>query len=569
MKIVVVDLQLPILLNWEKMPMKSGVTRGLRYGPILSILFALCQPIASGSTRQMFFSHLPCSPSVASNHPEQTNGVSPSRDKDAVAQPQKTACFFNVLDYGAVADGKTLATKAIQKAVDACAAAGGGTIHFPAGKYLSGAIRLKSNITLHIAEGATLLASTNFDDFPPIKPDWKIQSDDTIRSSLITGLDLENVAITGRGTLNGQGQPWWQALRQDSSRKKGEKQILTYGRPRVINLYRCRNVLIQAVTIVDSPSWTIHPVGCENLVVDGISIINPENSPNTDGVNPESCRNVRISNCFIDTGDDCITLKSGRDEQGRAKARPTENVAITNCVMYKGHGAIVIGSEMSAGVRNVTASNIICVGTDRAVRIKSTRGRGGVVENIRLSNFVVENVKEPISITAFYTKSDPEPVSARTPVFRDIAISHFTIKKSPCMAKIFGLPEMPVHRLTIADIVADTAAGFVCDSVAGLDLQNVQSNVDKGPAFDLRNCRNLELSGIKTTKPHAGDPVVRLENIEGAFIRGCSAFPGTGSFLEIAGENTKGIVLIGNHLSVAQNSFVLKNGAQREAVVEQ
>jgi polygalacturonase len=409
-------------------------------------------------------------------------------------------------------------------------------VHFPPGKYLCGAILLKSNVTLHIGDGATLLASTNFDDFPPIKPGWRIQSDDTVRSSLITGLDLENIAITGRGTLNGQGQPWWQALRQDSRRKKGEKQILTYGRPRVINLYRCRNVLIQAVTIVDSPSWTVHPVGCENLVVDGISIINPENSPNTDGVNPESCRNVRISNCFIDTGDDCITLKSGRDEQGRAKARPTENVAITNCVMYKGHGAIVIGSEMSAGVRNVTASNIICVGTDRAVRIKSTRGRGGVVENIRFSN---------------------------------IAISHFTIKNSPCMAKIFGLPEMPVHRLTIADIVADTVAGFVCDSVASLDLQNVQSNVDKGPAFDLRNCRNLELSGIKTTKPHAEDPVVRLENIEGAFIRGCSAFPGTGSFLEIAGENTKGIVLIGNHLSVAQNSLVLKNGAQREAVVEQ
>ena len=487
-----------------------------------------------------------------------------------------------MLDYGAVADGKTPATKAIQKAVDLCAAAGGGTVHFPAGRYLCGAILLKSNVTLHIGEGATLLASTNFDDFPPIKPGWKIQPDDTIRSSLITGLDLENIAITGRGTLNGQGKPWWQALRQDNNRNQGQKKILTYGRPRAINLHRCRNVLIQGVTIVDSPSWTIHPVGCENLVVDGISIINPEDSPNTDGVNPESCRNVRIANCFIDTGDDCITLKSGRDEKGRAKglrrsgfdphakaeARPTENVAITNCVTYRGHGAVVIGSEMSAGVRNVTASNIVCVGTDRAVRIKSTRGRGGVVENIRFCNFVVENVEEPISITAYYTKTPPEPVSERTPVFRDIAISHFTIKNSPCTAKIFGLPEMPIHRLTISDVIADTAAGFVCDSVAGLDLHNVQLNVDKGPAFDLRNSKNLELSGIKTTKPHGQDPVVRLENIKAAFIHGCSAFPGTGSFLEIAGERTTGIVLIGNHLSAAQNSFVLKNGAQKEAVVE-
>ena len=237
--------------------------------------------------------------------------------------------------------------------------------------------------------------------------------------------------------------------------------------------------------------------------------------------------------------------------------------------------AVVIGSEMSAGVRNVTAGNIVCVGTDRAVRIKSTRGRGGVVENIRFSNFVVENVKEPISITAFYTKTDPEPVSERTPVFRDIAISHFTIKNSPCMAKIFGLPEMPIHRLTISDVVADTEVGLVCDGAAGLDLHNVQLNVDKGPAFDLRNCKNLELSGIKTTKPRAEAPVIRLENIEAAFIRGCSAFPGTGSaqrgcrhFLEIAGERATGIVLVGNSLSGAKNSFVLKNGAQKEAVVE-
>jgi polygalacturonase len=302
--------------------------------------------------------------------------------------------------------------------------------------------------------------------------------------------------------------------------------------------------------------------------VEGISIINPESAPNTDGVNPESCRNVRISNCFFDTGDDCITLKSGRDEEGRLKGRPTENVTITNCVMYKGHGAIVIGSEMSGGVRNVTASNIVCVGTDRAVRIKSTRGRGGVVENIRFSNFVVENVREPIYITTFYTKTDPEPVSQRTPIFRDIAISHFTIKNSPCMAKILGLPEMPIQGLRITDVVASTDVGLLCDSTVGLELHNVQVNTNKGPAFEFRNCKNLELSGIKTTNPRADDPVVRMENVQDAFIHGCRALPGTGSFLELRGKTTKGIVLIGNQLTAAKNSFVLRNGAQKRAVVE-
>jgi polygalacturonase len=236
--------------------------------------------------------------------------------------------------------------------------------------------------------------------------------------------------------------------------------------------------------------------------------------------------------------------------------------------MYKGHGAVVIGSEMSGDVRNVTVSNIVCVGTDRAVRIKSTRGRGGVVENIRFSNFVVENVREPIYITTFYTKTDPEPVSERTPIFRDIAISHFTIKKSPCMAKILGLPEMPIQGLRITDVVALTEVGLLCDSTVGLELQNVQVNTNKGPAFDIRNCKNIELNGIKTTKSLADEPVVRMENVQNAFIHGCRAFPGTESFLELKGQTTKGIFLIGNQLTAARNSFVLKNGAQKRAVVE-
>ena len=484
------------------------------------------------------------------------------------ARADGTSPFFNVTDYGAVGNGTTLCTEAIQKAVDACAASGGGTVYIPAGKYLSGAIFLKSNVTLNISEGATLLASKNFEHFPPFKPGWRIQSDDTRASSLITGHDLENIAITGRGTLDGQGRIWWEAFNKDNNSKDGGHKILTHGRPRVINLYRCRDVLIEDVKILNSPSWTVHLIGCDNVVVDGISIINPEEGPNTDGVNPESCRNVRISNCFIDTGDDCITLKSGKDEEGRLKARPTENVAITNCVMYKGHGAVVIGSEMSGCVRNVVASNIVCVGTDRAVRIKSTRGRGGVVENIRFNNFIVENVREPIYITNFYTKTDPEPVSERTPILRDIAISHFTIKNSPYTARIYGLPEMPIQRLRITDVTASTEVGFMCDNVEGLELQNVEVNAGKGPAFDISNCRDMELRGIKSTKPPADKPVVRMENVRDAFIQGCRAFPGTGTFLELAGKSSGKILLVGNDLSAAKNHFILKDDAPKGAVEE-
>jgi polygalacturonase len=423
-------------------------------------------------------------------------------------------------------------------------------------------------VTLNISEGATLLASTNFENFPLFKPGWRTKSDDTQHSSLITGVDLENIAVTGRGKINGQGQLWWEALFKDKNAKEGQPKILTYGRPRVINLYRCRKVRIEGVKIVNSPSWTVHPVGCENMVVDGISIINPADSPNTDGINPGSCRNVRISNCFIDTGDDCITLKSGKDEEGRLKARPTENVTITNCVMYKGHGAVVIGSEMSGCVRNIVASNIVCVGTDRAVRIKSTRGRGGVVENIRYNNFIVENVREPIYITSFYTKTEPEPVSERTPIFRDIAISHFTIKNSPYTARIYGLPEMPIQRLRITDVMASTEVGFICNSVEGLELNNVEVNAVIGSPFEISNCKDIELRGIKSTKPQTDKPIVRMENVRGAFIQGCRVFPGTGSFLEISGKSTSNIHLTGNDLSATKNPFVLKKDAPVGAIVE-
>jgi polygalacturonase len=476
--------------------------------------------------------------------------------------------FYNIVDYGAVGNGTTLCTEAIQKAVDACAEAGGGTVYIPAGKYLSGVIFLKSNVTLRIERGATLLASTDFEHFPPFKPGWRILSEDTHLSSLITGVDLENISVTGGGKLDGQGEPWWEALWKDKDAKEGQPKILTYGRPRVINLYRCRNVRIEGVTIVNSPSWTVHPVGCDNVVVDGISIINPADSPNTDGINPESCRNVRISNCFIDTGDDCITLKSGKDEEGRLKARPTENVTITNCVMYRGHGAVVIGSEMSGCVRNVVASNIVCAGTDRAVRIKSTRGRGGIVENIRFNNFVVENVKEPIYITSFYTYTDLEPVSERTPIFRDIAVSNFTIKNCPYTAKIFGLPEMPVQRLRVTDVTASTEEGFICNGVEDIELQNVEVNAGKGASFRLSNCKNVELRWIKTTKPQTDSPVIRLQNVQDAFIQGCRAFAGTSRFLEIAGKTTKAIVLIGNELSAAKNHFVLEDDVPKGAVLE-
>ena len=219
-------------------------------------------------------------------------------------------------------------------------------------------------------------------------------------------------------------------------------------RPPFIQPYNCTNVLIEGVTIINSPFWTVTPLYCENVNVQSVVIHNPI-SPNTDGINPDSCRHVHISNCHISVGDDCITIKSGRDADGRRVGRPAEDYTICNCTMADGHGGVVIGSEMSGGVKNIAIANCIFDGTDRGIRIKSARGRGGVVEDVRVSNIVMRNIKEEaVIITTFYEKSEPEPVSERTPVFRNIRLSGLTGDAKNREAELSGLAELPLGKHT-------------------------------------------------------------------------------------------------------------------------
>ena len=271
-------------------------------------------------------------------------------------------------------------------------------------------------------------------------------------SPLIYAKNCENIAITGRGTLDGRGHKWWEEIRRISAEVRQHGDVLTinelqkmwdaanpdafevgeyyqrtvknrFFRPPFIQFQECENILISGVTIKNSPFWTINPVGCTNVVIDGVTIFNPSENPkgpNTDGINPSSCKNVRISNCLISVDDDCITIKSGRDKEGRNYGRPCENITITNCIMLAGHGGVVIGSEMSGGVKNITISNCVFDGTHNGIRLKASRGRGGVVENIRVNNIVMENIlRDAFIMDLFYDRhSEPEPVSERTPVFR-------------------------------------------------------------------------------------------------------------------------------------------------------
>ena len=330
---------------------------------------------------------------------------------------------IDMIKAGANPNGINLNTELINKTINDLNAHGGGTLYFPSGKYLTGAIRMKSNITLELEAGATLLFSTNFDDYLPFV---EMRHEGVLMRSfspLIYAVDAENITIKGEGTLDGQGKKWWdefyrvcvdveanglheinkyqpmwdkandvKSLYAETNQDYVLSMQRRFFRPPFIQLFRCKNIKIEGITIINSPFWTVNPEFCENVTVDRVTIKNPL-SPNTDGINPESCRYVHISNCHISVGDDCITLKSGRDLQARKLNVPDEDITITNCTMLAGHGGVVIGSEMSGGVRKVVISNCVFDGTDRGIRIKSTRGRGGVVEDIQVDNIVMRNIK--------------------------------------------------------------------------------------------------------------------------------------------------------------------------------
>jgi polygalacturonase len=482
--------------------------------------------------------------------------------------------IFNVLDYGAAPDGKTKDTAAIAQAVAACSASGGGTVYFPAGRYLTGSIQLESNLTLNLDAGATLLYSGDPADSPLVPSRWEDTTAFT-HAPLIYANGKENIAIVGRGTLDGQGRNWWwragRAGPQSASARPAQQawlklydriqagETLTaadfklaaeYLRPSLVQPYNCRNVLIEGVTLTESPMWMLHPLYSENVEVRGVTF--RSDGPNTDGIDVDSCRDVRISDCFFATGDDCIVIKSGRDRDGRRVARPTEHVAITNCVMYQGHGAIVIGSETSGDVRDIVASNIVAKGTDRGIRIKSQRGRGGVVENVRCDNFVIENaLSQAIEITTLYSQMPAEPLSERTPLFRNFAFSNITIINAHQVASIQGLPEKTIDGLRFTDITASGKVGFLCDHAMGVELHHVRVNASSGSAFVFDTVRDGVLDDVTSGTPQAGAPVVRLAQADAIWLRDSRAAPGTGTFLEVDGAKPSKLLLSGNDFSGA------------------
>ena len=369
---------------------------------------------------------------------------------------------------------------------------------------------MKSNITIELEAGATLLFSDNFDDYLPYV---EMRHEGIMMKSfspLIYAVDAENITIKGEGKIDGQGKKWWDEffrviidLKNNGKRDINKYQTMwdqvndakvigseinedysealqrRFFRPPFIQPIRCKNVRIEGITIVNSPFWTVNPEFCENVSVDRVTIANPL-SPNTDGINPESCRYVHISNCHISVGDDCITLKSGRDLQARKLGWANENITITNCTMLAGHGGVVIGSEMSGGVKKVVISNCVFDGTDRGIRIKSTRGRGGVVEDIQINNIVMRNIQEEaIVLDMLYSKMPIEPVTDRTPIFRNINISNVTGSDVLIPIKIRGLEESPISNISFTNINIDGKQKCVFQNCTNIKMKDVFVNGEK------------------------------------------------------------------------------------------
>jgi polygalacturonase len=490
--------------------------------------------------------------------------------------PSRALSSFNVVEYGAVPDGRTMDTAAIAKAVSACALSHGGTIVFPAGRYLTGSITLQSNMTLELEAGCEILYSPDPADSPLVASRWESTNAFT-HAPLIYANGAENVSVIGRGTINGQGSNWWWrngkyaparsaeikpameawlALykRIEAGEKPGVEEFklaAEYLRPSLVQFYGCRNVLVEGVTLSESPMWMLQPIYSENVSIRGVTFLST--GPNGDGVDIDSCRDVRISDCFFNTGDDGIVIKSGRDADGRRTARPTEHVAITNCVMYNGHGSVAIGSETSGGIRDVVASNIISRGAWYGIRVKSERGRGNTIENLRFDNFVIDGATiAAVEVTALYENEPAEPLSFRTPIFRDIAFSNVTIFDAAQVASIHGLPEKAFERLRFTDVTASGRSGFLCDHSTDVALHDVRVNAAQGSAFAFDKVQGLELDGVSSMTPVAGKAVLDVSDCGGVWLRGSRAAAGTGVFLRHSGDAAGAVRLSDNDLSAAK-----------------
>lgn len=515
----------------------------------LGLLAATCLPLLSGTNSLHAQSGKAIDKSIYSNLPFVM---------EEVIQPTFPNYEVSIADFGAKNDGIALNTKAINDAIKAVNAKGGGRVIIPEGVWLTGPIELLSNVNLYTDHNSLILFTDDFEAYPIIETSF--EGLETRRcQSPISAWNAENIAITGFGTFDGAGDSWrpvkkekltagqWDQLVKsggvlDAAKRiwyptagalKGAlacknfnvpegietdaqwNEIRPWLRPVLLNIVKSKKVLLEGVTFKNSPSWCLHPLSCENITINNVSVSNPWYSQNGDALDLESCKNALIINSVFDAGDDAICLKSGKDESGRKRGEPCQNVIVKNNTVLHGHGGFVVGSEMSGGVKNVYVSDCTFLGTDVGLRFKSTRGRGGVVENIFIENINMINIpNEPLLFDLFYGGKGPSdeteeekdsktmvnlvPVTVETPAFRNIHISNITCKGSGRAMFFNGLPEMPIENVTVKNVViSDATGGVVISQADGVTMENIRIETKSGaPTLQIKNAKNIQVDGI-------------------------------------------------------------------------
>ena len=518
-----------------------------------------------------------------------------------VSAPKFKKDTISIKKFGAVADGNFLNTKAINGAIAALNKKGGGVVLIPGGLWLTGPIVIKSNINLHLANGATLLFTPDKNEYPLIKANWE-GLPQMRNQSPVSAVNETNIAITGLGIIDGNGDVW-RAVKSDKltasqwkkkvesggvlsddkktwypseAFMKGSKMpanpgafaperddafyqsIKDFLRPNLVLFTSCKNVLLEGVTFQNSPAWCLHPLMCENLTVKNVFVKNPWYAQNGDGIDVESCKNVLIENSVFDVGDDALCMKSGRDAEGRKRAKPTENVIIRGCTVYSSHGGFVIGSEMSGGARNIYVSNCTFIGADIGLRFKTTRGRGGVVENIFINDIYMKDIPaEAILFDMYYMAKDPvalagekrelpkvefKTVDETTPVFKNFHISNVYCNGAEKGIFIRGLPEMHVKDIVLENMVLQAKKGIDVQEASGITF------------------KNIKIISAET------DPVVDIVHSDDLVFDNISYKANSELLFRISGERSKNISIKNTDASNAKEKVVYELGATEKSV---
>jgi polygalacturonase len=517
-----------------------------------------------------------------------------------VLEPSFKKDTFNIAKYGAKNDGLFLNTAAINNAINDCNKKGGGVVVIPAGFWLTGPIVLKSNVNLHLQKNALLQFSSDFNQYPLVEGNWE-GAPQMRNQSPISATKATNIAITGFGIVDGNGDAWRMVKRDKLTETQWQKKVASGGvlsadkktwypsekslkgstmagagvitpnktaadyeavkdflRPNMVVLTSCDKVLLEGVTFQNSPAWNLHPLMTTNLTVKNVYAKNPWYAQNGDGIDVESCSNVLIESSTFDVGDDGICIKSGRDEAGRKRGMPTQNLIVKNCTVYHAHGGFVIGSEMSGGVKNLYVSNCSFIGTDIGLRFKTNRGRGGIVENVFVKNINMKDiVAEAILFDMYYEAKDPVvlagerreppkvetlPITEATPQFKNFFVKDVVCDGAEKAIFIRGIPEMNVQNVYLKDMVLQAKEGLDFTEASGIHLKNIKLiTTNTNPVATIHNSQDITLDNI--------------------------SYPDNTKLLfDIQGDKAKNIVVSKTDVSKAQKKTEFNFGANDKAL---